>query len=59
MGCPTINNGLLHSIGGLLEMIKGLKFKNKKASLWKLWLEWGISQTGNRKAEGGRIRSYK
>lgn len=31
MGCPTINNGLLHSIGGLLEMIKGLKFKNKKA----------------------------
>lgn len=31
MGSPTINNGYLHSLGGLLEMIKGLKFKKKKA----------------------------
>ncbi len=31
MGSPTINNGYLHSLGGLLEMVKGLKFKNKKA----------------------------
>lgn len=32
LGSPTVNNGYLHSIGGLLEMMKGLKFKNKKAA---------------------------
>jgi flavorubredoxin len=32
IGSSTINNGYLHSIGGLLEMVKGLKFKNKKAA---------------------------
>jgi flavorubredoxin len=32
LGAPTVNNGYLHSIGGLLEMIKGLKFKNKTAA---------------------------
>jgi anaerobic nitric oxide reductase flavorubredoxin len=32
MGAPTVNNGYLYSLGGLLEMIKGLKFKNKKAA---------------------------
>lgn len=31
-GSPTINNGYLHSMGGLLEMVKGLKFKKKKAA---------------------------
>ncbi len=31
MGAPTVNNGYLFSLGGLLEMMKGLKFKNKKA----------------------------
>lgn len=32
VGSPTINNNLSHAIGGLLEMVKGLKFKNKKAA---------------------------
>lgn len=32
VGSPTVNNGILHSIGGLLEMVKGLKFKNKSAA---------------------------
>ncbi len=32
VGSPTVNNGYLHSLGGLLEMMKGLKFRNKKAS---------------------------
>lgn len=32
VGSPTINNGYLFSISGMLEMIKGLKFKNKKAA---------------------------
>ena len=29
---PTINNGFSYAIAGILEMIKGLKFKNKKAA---------------------------
>ncbi len=32
IGSPTVNNGYLHSIGGLLEMVKGLKFKKKSAA---------------------------
>ncbi|MBV4425796.1 anaerobic nitric oxide reductase flavorubredoxin [Clostridium tyrobutyricum] len=32
VGSPTINNGYLFSIGGIVEMIKGLKFKGKSAS---------------------------
>jgi len=32
LGSSTINNGILTSIAGLLEEMRGLKFKNKKAS---------------------------
>ena len=32
VGSPTINNGHSFAIAGLLEMMKGLKFKNKKAA---------------------------
>lgn len=32
VGSSTINNGFLYAIGGLLEMMKGLKFKGKKAA---------------------------
>ncbi|WP_406672630.1 anaerobic nitric oxide reductase flavorubredoxin [Natronospira sp.] len=32
IGSPTINRGILYSVAGLLEMIKGLGFKNKKAA---------------------------
>lgn len=31
-GSPTINKGILHSMAGILEMIDGLAFKNKKAA---------------------------
>ncbi|MPM31185.1 Anaerobic nitric oxide reductase flavorubredoxin [bioreactor metagenome] len=31
VGSPTINKGIMHSIAGLLELMKGLKMKNKKA----------------------------
>jgi len=31
-GSPTVNNGIMSSIAGLLEMVKGLKFTNKKAA---------------------------
>ena len=32
VGSPTVNNGYLHSIAGILEMIKGMKLKAKKAA---------------------------
>ena len=32
LGSSTVNNGYLYSIGGMLEMIKGLKLKNKSAA---------------------------
>ena len=32
IGSPTVNNGYLHSIAGILEMIKGMKLKGKKAA---------------------------
>jgi anaerobic nitric oxide reductase flavorubredoxin len=32
IGSPTVNNGIMYSIAGLLELVKGLKFKNKKAA---------------------------
>ncbi|WHH61172.1 anaerobic nitric oxide reductase flavorubredoxin [Petroclostridium sp. X23] len=32
VGSPTINRGILFSTAGILEMIKGLGFKNKKAA---------------------------
>ena len=32
MGSSTINRGILNSIGGILEQIRGLAFKNKKAA---------------------------
>jgi len=32
IGSPTVNNGIMYSIAGLLELVKGLKFKKKKAA---------------------------
>ena len=32
IGCPTVNRGILNSLAGLLEEIRGLAFKNKKAT---------------------------
>jgi len=32
MGSPTLNNNLLPEMAGFISMIKGLKFKNKKAA---------------------------
>ncbi len=32
VGSPTINKGVLYSIAGILEVINGLSFKNKKAA---------------------------
>ncbi|MPM78745.1 Anaerobic nitric oxide reductase flavorubredoxin [bioreactor metagenome] len=32
VGSPTVNKGILSSVAGILEEIKGLSFKNKKAA---------------------------
>lgn len=32
LGSPTVHNGVLYTIAGLLEFVNGLKFKNKKAA---------------------------
>jgi flavorubredoxin len=32
VGSPTVNNGVLHSVAGMLELMEGLRFKGKKAS---------------------------
>lgn len=32
VGSPTVNNGYLYSVAGILEMIKGMKLKGKKAA---------------------------
>lgn len=32
VGSPTVNNGYTYAIAGILEMIHGLKFKNKRAA---------------------------
>lgn len=32
VGSPAVNNVLLHSVSGLMDMVKGLKFKGKKAA---------------------------
>lgn len=32
IGSPTVNNSILHSISGLIHLMKKLKFKNKKAA---------------------------
>ncbi len=40
VGSPTINKGILHGTAGMLEMIKGLMFKNKKAAAFGCY-GWG------------------
>ncbi len=58
VGSSTINNGFLFSIGGLLEMIKGLKFKNKSAAAFGSygWSGEAVKQlTGSLKDAGFQI----
>lgn len=32
VGSPTVGNSVLHSVAGFIHLMKGLKFKNKKAA---------------------------
>ena len=38
MGSPTVNNGYLYAIAGILELIRGAKLKEEGAAR-QLWLE--------------------
>ena len=45
VGSPTINKGILVSVAGMLEEIKGLKFKNKKSAAFGCY-GWSGESTG-------------
>jgi len=55
IGSSTINNGYLYSIGGLLEMMKGLKFKGKMAAAFGSygWSGEAVSQISGELKEAG------
>ena len=40
LGSPTINRGCSYAIAGLMEMVKGMKFMNKKAAAFGSY-GWG------------------
>jgi anaerobic nitric oxide reductase flavorubredoxin len=49
-GCPTINKGILSSMSGILEEIRGLAFKKKKAAAFG---SFGWSGEGAKMVEDG------
>lgn len=55
VGSPTVNNGYLYSIAGILEMIKGLKLKNKKAAAFGSygWSGEAVGQITQKLKEAG------
>lgn len=55
VGSPTINYGFSYAIAGVLEMAKGLKFKNKKAAAFGSygWSGDAPKQISERLKEGG------
>ena len=55
IGSPTINNGYSYAIAGLLEMIKGLKFKKKKAACFGSygWSGDAVKQLSSHLQEAG------
>ncbi|MDF2565309.1 MAG: beta-lactamase domain protein [Massilibacillus sp.] len=48
VGSPTVNNGVLSSIAGIMEEIRGLQFKNKKAAAFGTygWSEKSVKMIG-------------
>ncbi|MDF2943725.1 MAG: norV [Herbinix sp.] len=55
VGAPTVNNGYLYSLGGLLEMVKGLKFKKKSATAFGSygWSGEAVKQISDSLKEAG------
>lgn len=55
VGSPTINNGYSYATAGILEMIKGLKLKNKKATSFGSygWSGESVKQVNEHLKEAG------
>lgn len=55
IGSPTVHNGVLYTIAGLLEFIGGLKFKNKKAATFGCygWHEVACKMIGEHLSKAG------
>ena len=55
LGSPTVNNGFLVSVAALLEEIKGLKFKKKKAGAFGSygWSGEAVKVLSERLADAG------
>jgi flavorubredoxin len=55
VGSPTVNNGVLSSIAGIMEEIRGLSFKNKKAAAFGTygWSEKSVKMIGQLLTEAG------
>ncbi len=56
VGSSTVNKSIMSATSGILDMIRGLGFKNKKSSSLRiLWLEWRIRRFNYRKAKRCQI----
>ena len=55
IGSPTVNNGIMSHTAGLLEMVKGLKFKGKKGASFGCfgWSDASTKIIGNHLKESG------
>lgn len=55
LGSPTINRGILFSVAGILEMMRGLQFKKKKAAAFGAygWSGEGVKIIASRLQEAG------
>ncbi|OQB22820.1 MAG: Anaerobic nitric oxide reductase flavorubredoxin [Firmicutes bacterium ADurb.Bin182] len=55
VGSPAVNNGFLYSIGGMLEMLRGMKFKGKKAAAFGSygWSGEAVKQIGEHLSASG------
>ena len=55
VGSSTINRGVLYAIGGLMEMVKGLKFRGKSAAAFGSygWSGEAVAQLSKALAEAG------
>jgi len=55
VGSPTIGKGITHATAGILEMIEGLRFKNKKAAAFGCygWSGESVAKIGKLLGESG------
>lgn len=55
VGSPTVNNGVLFAVSGILEEMKGLKFKNKKGAAFGSygWSGEAVKLISGRLADAG------